>query len=147
MSKIETRPHSPKVTPILLVLIILMLIGVSITYLPNPFWAPKLARNVVLLDGKMLPDPVKVTSQQQVLLPFTTIQEYVDPYLRWEEKNQSVIVTTESRLLKMETDELTIPHPRMHERALRVLGSSPRPLSPYGQALSKHQGDRSRLTP
>lgn len=43
----------------------------------------------------------------EILLPFSFIQDYIDPYIFWDPQVQKVTITTENKVIRMATDELT----------------------------------------
>jgi spore germination protein YaaH len=48
-----------------------------------------------------------VTEDGGVLLPFDVVHQFFDPNIFWDEPTQSVIVTTQDKVVRMETESLT----------------------------------------
>ena len=42
----------------------------------------------------------------EILLPFDTIKEYIDPFIHWDNETKKVTITTKDRLIRMKTNEL-----------------------------------------
>ncbi|NLM10645.1 MAG: glycoside hydrolase [Clostridiaceae bacterium] len=62
---------------------------------------------ILVIEGNEILDdnPPKV-QDGQILLPFDTIKAHLDPYIWWDETLQKVTVTTNDKVIKMETDKL-----------------------------------------
>jgi len=65
------------------------------------------ADTILVIEGDEILDknPPRV-QEGQILLPFETIKAYIDPYIWWDEVLQKVTVTTNDKVIKMETDNL-----------------------------------------
>jgi len=65
------------------------------------------ADTILVIEGDEILDknPPRV-QEGQILLPFDTIKAYIDPYIWWDEVLQKVTVTTNDKVIKMETDNL-----------------------------------------
>jgi len=62
---------------------------------------------VLVIEGDEIPGehPPRVVDGQ-VLLPFDTVKAHIDPYIWWDETLKKVTVTTEDRVIQMETGNL-----------------------------------------
>lgn len=65
------------------------------------------ADTVLVIEGDEILDknPPRV-QEGQILMPFDTIKAHIDPYIWWDETLQKVTVTTNDKVIKMETDKL-----------------------------------------
>lgn len=43
----------------------------------------------------------------EILIPFDTIKDHIDPYISWDERLKKVTVTTKDRVIRMKTDSLS----------------------------------------
>ncbi|HHW00148.1 MAG TPA: glycoside hydrolase [Clostridiaceae bacterium] len=50
-------------------------------------------------------DKIRIV-EEEILLAFETIKEYIDPYIHWDEKLGKVTVTTKDRVIRMKTESL-----------------------------------------
>jgi spore germination protein YaaH len=80
-----------------------------IQYVPN--WrhqTPDFAGNPkpVFYQGRMLDQPAS-GEKESLRLPFELVKEHLDPMLAKEEKTHSVIITTQDKVLRMQTNQLT----------------------------------------
>ncbi|NLY44151.1 MAG: SH3 domain-containing protein [Clostridiaceae bacterium] len=48
-----------------------------------------------------------VVEKGSVLLPFPVVKEYIDPKIYWDRDENKVIITTEDKVIRMKTDNLT----------------------------------------
>lgn len=65
------------------------------------------ADTILVIEGDVIVDENPPSIQEgQVLLPFDTIRTHIDPYIWWDETLQKVTVTTNDKVIKMETDKL-----------------------------------------
>jgi len=60
----------------------------------------------IFYEGKLLKPAARGTGES-LALPLAVIQEYIDPYIRYEADSKSVIITTADRVVRMKTRELT----------------------------------------
>lgn len=60
----------------------------------------------IFYEGRMLELPAS-GSKDQLKLPLAIIQNLVDPNIRYEEQSQSVIITTENKVVRLKTSQLT----------------------------------------
>lgn len=44
---------------------------------------------------------------EEIFLPFDFAKEYIDPYLFWDEETQKLTITTQNKVVRMKTDDLT----------------------------------------
>ena len=107
----ESRVKKRKVIwpHILLVLLLLTLAGVYF-YDRVPNWraapVPSLDRPKVVIGGLQV-DSFALVSGETTLLPFETVQKHMDPALHWDAKSESLVVTTQDKVLTMQTESLT----------------------------------------
>jgi spore germination protein YaaH len=65
------------------------------------------ADTVLVIEGEeILEDAPPKVIDGQILLPFLTVKAHLDPYIWWDETLKKVTVTTENRVIQMETDKL-----------------------------------------
>ena len=43
----------------------------------------------------------------EIFLPFDFVKDYIDPYLFWDEGTQKLTITTQNKVIRMKTDDLT----------------------------------------
>lgn len=43
----------------------------------------------------------------EIFLPFDFVRTYIDPYIFWDEGTQKLTITTQNKVIRMKTDELT----------------------------------------
>lgn len=60
----------------------------------------------VFYKGQLLPLSAKGT-QESLKLPFPMIKEWIDPAIHYEDTSKSVIVTTENKVVRLKTSQLT----------------------------------------
>ncbi|MEK8132263.1 glycosyl hydrolase family 18 protein [Paenibacillus filicis] len=60
----------------------------------------------VFYQGGMLQDPA-VGSKESLKLSFDTVQERIDPSVLYEQKSESTIITTQSKVVRLRTSQLT----------------------------------------
>ncbi|WP_159885240.1 glycosyl hydrolase family 18 protein [Paenibacillus puerhi] len=60
----------------------------------------------VFYQGGMLQDPA-VGSKESLKLSFDTVQERIDPLVVYEQKTESTIITTQNKVVRLRTSELT----------------------------------------
>jgi spore germination protein YaaH len=103
------KRHVP-ILPIILFVVALAAVAGVLFYDRIPNWrmapAPTMD-NPVLVIGGIRVDERPVIAGDTLLLPFDVIKKHIDPDIHWDEKAQSVIVTTRDRVIKMRTDSLT----------------------------------------
>lgn len=61
--------------------------------------------NSIIYQDKLVND--QAIYEDQTYLPFTFIQKYIDPSIRFDENSSSVIVTTNQKVIQMPSDSLT----------------------------------------
>ncbi|MGD8192031.1 glycosyl hydrolase family 18 protein [Brevibacillus ginsengisoli] len=61
--------------------------------------------HVILYQGNVYPDSYLVQNDQ-ILVPFDFLKANIDPSIFWDEPTKSVIVTTQDKVLRMESDKL-----------------------------------------
>jgi len=97
----------------LLLVTLLIVTGIYIIYkaefAPNqtvvfPFDTP--GTRLVIGGEEIISTHPPILSEGQILLPFTTVKKYIDPYIWFDEALQKVIVTTKDRVIRMKTGEL-----------------------------------------
>jgi|LSQX01.2.fsa_nt_gb spore germination protein YaaH len=65
------------------------------------------ANTVLIIGGEQIIDEKPpVVSDGQVLLPFSTVKSHLDPYIWWDQTLKKVTITTEDRVIQMQTDSL-----------------------------------------
>ncbi len=105
---------------IILILIGLGFIGLKLVdkYMPNfnhinirnllPEWGES-ESEIILEDTpiKTKNPPMFFNFYGDVYLPVDFVKEYIDKYIFWEESSKKLTITTENKVIKMKTDELT----------------------------------------
>ncbi|NSW91040.1 MAG: SH3 domain-containing protein [Firmicutes bacterium] len=56
-------------------------------------------------DVVLSKNPPKIIDDE-ILLPFDVVKEYIDPYIHWDDNLKKVTITTKDRLIRMKTNEL-----------------------------------------
>jgi len=94
---------------VLLALLLLSLAGVYF-YDRVPNWrvapVPTLDRPKVVIGGIQV-DSLALISGEAILLPFETVRKYMDPTLHWDAGSESLVVTTQDKVITMQTESLT----------------------------------------
>lgn len=92
---------------------LLIITGVYVIYkaefAPNtnvvfPFDTP--GTRLVIGGEEVISTHPPILSEGQILLPFKSVKEYIDPYIWFDEALQKVIVTTKDRVIRMKTGSL-----------------------------------------
>ncbi len=99
--------------PFLLAIIFSMLIGIPgvkwyVETTPNKERIdlfPDLALPIIYKDHYLTESALK--DDDDLLLPITIIQQTFDPNMHWDEDSQSVIITTENRVIQFPSEQLT----------------------------------------
>ncbi len=60
----------------------------------------------IFVQGEQLQQEAK-GSGPSLALPFTVIQEHLDPHIHFDESSESVVITTDHQVIQMRTDQLT----------------------------------------
>lgn len=61
---------------------------------------------IFLATSESLEWPASGTGES-LMLPLEVIQTHIDPFARWEEDSESLIITTEDKVVRFKTDQLT----------------------------------------
>jgi spore germination protein YaaH len=78
-------------------------------YMPNDSMAAAFETeglNLVIGGDIILSKNQPRITDDEILLPFDTIKEYIDPYIHWDNETKKVTITTKDRLIRMKTNEL-----------------------------------------
>jgi len=62
--------------------------------------------NLVIEGDIIISKTAPQIRDNEILIPFDVIKEYIDPYIHWDESLKKVTITTENRLIRMKTNEL-----------------------------------------
>jgi len=93
-------------------LLALLLLALATIYFYDrvPNWraspVPGLDRPKVVIGGTQV-EAFAIVSGETTLLPFETVQKYMDPTLHWDSKTESLVVTTQDKVITMQTESLT----------------------------------------
>lgn len=109
--------RSRKTFPFFLLLLILAILTTTVLlaavvwerFYPNNEYVPPgfgAMDKPIFYQGQMLAESA-IGEKENLKLPFSIIQEYVDPNIHYEESSRSVIITTADRVVRMQSDQLT----------------------------------------
>lgn len=109
-----TTPSGRKRGLYLLVLLLLLSFSGGAVYYWHEYWPNSRhadfsfggAEKPVFYKGEQL-SPSAKGSKESLKLPFSIIKDYLDPAIHYEEASQSVIVTTENKVIRLKTSQLT----------------------------------------
>jgi spore germination protein YaaH len=62
---------------------------------------------IVLKDTAIKADKPAVNQKGEIYLPVQFIKDYIDKYIFWEESSSKLTITTENKVIRMKTDDLT----------------------------------------
>lgn len=93
-------------------LLIMVIVAVSVGYYlwPNHQKVVLYDTNKVnfVIGGEIIQEKdMPIIEQGEILLSLTAVKEHIDDRVLWDAKNNSVIITTADRVIKMKTDQLT----------------------------------------
>lgn len=84
-------------------------------YMPNfkhisiqeafPEWSDGIM--IVLEDTPIKSDNPAIEENEEIYLPVEFVKDYIDKYIFWEPDSQKLTMTTENKVIKMKTDDLT----------------------------------------
>lgn len=66
--------------------------------------------------------------EEEILLPFSFIKEYIDPFIFWDPGVQKVTITTENKVIRMATEDLTYyvnQEPLLLEVPMKIIHDTP----------------------
>jgi spore germination protein YaaH len=108
------RPRKSKKLLLFLLIMVVAVLGVGFgfywaKYVPtNKHEKPSFAglEKPIFYKGKMLEKPA-TGKAESLKLPFETVKELIDPSIHHEEASESVIITTQDKVIRMRTSQLT----------------------------------------
>lgn len=111
-----SRRKTRRKRPLLLACLLLFLLSFAATvyflwdrYYPNSQHIPPDFHGLqkpVFYNGQMLEDSA-IGEKEALKLPLSIVQQYVDPHIIYEEKSDSVIITTQDKVMRLKTSQLT----------------------------------------
>ncbi|WP_438448477.1 glycosyl hydrolase family 18 protein [Gorillibacterium sp. sgz5001074] len=113
-TQIGGRRKLPGAFAIILTLLLLAAVAAGSFYYWHRYWPSDKhadysfagAEKPIFYKGEQLAGTAK-GSKESLKLPFKILKELIDPSIYYEEATQSVIVTTENKVLRMKTSQLT----------------------------------------
>lgn len=120
----RNRRKIKKKNPFLVILVFLFFLGIvsSVLYISLEKYIPNmtvvsffdyfddLSRDglyIVIEDERLREGNAPSIQNGEVFMPFDFIKEYLDPYIFWDEGVGKLTITTENKVMRMKTDELT----------------------------------------
>lgn len=118
MDKKQKKSKPFKIIIIILLFIIIGLISWKVIdkYIPNfkqislrtafPEWSED-GLAIILSDVPIRMEKPAIEQDGEIYLPVEFIKQYIDEYIFWEEPSQNLTITTEKKVIRMKTDDLT----------------------------------------
>ncbi|MEW6623858.1 MAG: glycosyl hydrolase family 18 protein [Bacillota bacterium] len=101
------RPNPfPYIIAILIVIILIGTIGIWYYY-PSTVWTQDEAIPRMLVNDSPIDSQTYIWEDSSLLISLDYVKEVFDPHIYWEAETQRVIVTTEDKVVEMNTDQLT----------------------------------------
>lgn len=119
--KNKKRKKKNKKSLIILSFLFIIIIGFGVfkiidKYMPNfkhisiqeafPEWSNN-GIMIILEDTPIKSDNPAIQENEEIYLPVEFIKDYIDKYIFWESDSQKLTMTTENKVIKMKTDDLT----------------------------------------
>lgn len=115
------KPKKNKIFKIIVIILLLIIIGfgtwkIADKYMPNfeqisireafPEWNND-GTVIILRDTPIKTDNSAINKDEEVYIPVEFAKQYIDKYIFWEDSSQKLTITTQDKVIRMKTDDLT----------------------------------------